>query len=273
MKYGNARRVRSEHHELRTFRPVPANAKCKMQIPKCKMQRVTRPPPPPEPQFAICILHLAICTVLSLAPARFASHASGLSAASCFCCVVFASGAATAAEPDDPNKIPTVKIAFSPMAEPSPALKYQLLPPAIVRRPGNAAVHYGKVKAEQNAVFGDGKVMEKIAELSGMPLDEIPHAGGPARNSSPTTCSARPWASWRTTAASGNRSSGHRGASSAIGTCRFASSPSTRSSCLRFKSRGRSHGYWPPGRGCRSSPASTTTRSKRSRWAMPSGGT
>ena len=72
------------------------------------------------------------------------------------------------------EKIPTVKIVLYPAAEPVPALKYQLLPPMIERRSGNAAVLYGKVTAEQNRFFGDQKLQEKITEWLEVPFDKFP---------------------------------------------------------------------------------------------------
>jgi hypothetical protein len=72
------------------------------------------------------------------------------------------------------ERIPTVKITLHPAAEPVPALKYQLLPPMIERRPGNAAVIYGKVTAEQNAFFGNHKLWENILQWLEVPFDKFP---------------------------------------------------------------------------------------------------
>lgn len=55
-------------------------------------------------------------------------------------CLGFAS--APAAEPE--KKPEVVRLAITPAAEPLPALKYQLLPKFLDRRPGNAAVDYGR---------------------------------------------------------------------------------------------------------------------------------
>jgi len=68
----------------------------------------------------------------------------------------------------------SIKLVLYPAAEPKPALKYLLLPPFVERRPGNAAVHYGKVKAEQNAFFCNNEIQTKIAEWSNTPLDKFP---------------------------------------------------------------------------------------------------
>jgi len=66
----------------------------------------------------------------------------------------------TAAAEDDPY--PPVKIVLHPAPEPKPALKYRLFPDILDRKPGNAAVVYGKVKAEQPGFFGNAEVWEKI---------------------------------------------------------------------------------------------------------------
>lgn len=68
----------------------------------------------------------------------------------------------------------TAKIAVYPAAAPSPALKYQLLPTLVDRRPGNAAVDYGKVTAEQTAFFGNQQLQEKIGKWLQGPLDQFP---------------------------------------------------------------------------------------------------
>jgi hypothetical protein len=72
------------------------------------------------------------------------------------------------------ERTPSIKIALYPAAEPVPALKYQLLPPMIERRPGNAAVLYGKVTAEQNAFFGNQKLWENILQWLDVPFDKFP---------------------------------------------------------------------------------------------------
>ena len=72
---------------------------------------------------------------------------------------------------------PTRRLTLYPAAEPRPALKYQLLPPLVDRRPGNAAVLYNKLglmfrggpefKVEQEKIsqWGDGDLL---------PLKEFP---------------------------------------------------------------------------------------------------
>ncbi len=47
----------------------------------------------------------------------------------------------------------TAQIVLYPMAAPRPALKYQLLPPFLERRPGNAAVWWNRLLAERNVFF------------------------------------------------------------------------------------------------------------------------
>jgi hypothetical protein len=79
-----------------------------------------------------------------------------------------------AGKPSEANKAPVVKLVLHPAAEPRPALKYQLLPPIMDRRPGNAAVLYGKVTAEQLPFFGNQEQWEKIVKWIDTPLAEFP---------------------------------------------------------------------------------------------------
>jgi hypothetical protein len=76
--------------------------------------------------------------------------------------------------PSKEDKVPTVKLVLHPAPEPRPALKYQLLPPIVDRRPGNAAVLYGKVTAEQLPFFGNQEQWEKIVKWIDTPLAEFP---------------------------------------------------------------------------------------------------
>jgi len=80
-------------------------------------------------------------------------------------------------KPSEEDKTPTVKLVLHAAAEPRPALKYQLLPPIVDRRPGNAAVLYGKVTAEQLPFFTDREGLEKIVKWIDMPLEELPKDG------------------------------------------------------------------------------------------------
>jgi len=76
-----------------------------------------------------------------------------------------------AAAKDEPE---TVKLVLHPAPEPRPAMKYFLYPPLLERRPGNAAVLYGKVTAEQQQFFGNKELWEKILKWVDMPLDKLP---------------------------------------------------------------------------------------------------
>jgi len=72
----------------------------------------------------------------------------------------------------DEAQLPT-KITLHPAAAPRPLLKYRLQPEFIDRIPGNAAVYYGKVKAEQNPFFSNRELLEKIDRWTRAPLDEL----------------------------------------------------------------------------------------------------
>ncbi|MGD0516570.1 MAG: hypothetical protein ABSA26_03460 [Thermoguttaceae bacterium] len=72
------------------------------------------------------------------------------------------------------SKIKTVKITLHPMAEPSPALKYKLLPAFIDLKPGNAAVFYNKLLAESLRLFlGENEMWDKAGAWSEAPLAEL----------------------------------------------------------------------------------------------------
>lgn len=81
--------------------------------------------------------------------------------------------ATMAAESGGEDKDPVVKLVLHPMAEARPALRYQLLPGIIDRRPGNAAVDYGKVMSENTALFGDRELWDKIDHWTSAPLEEL----------------------------------------------------------------------------------------------------
>lgn len=66
-----------------------------------------------------------------------------------------------------------VRLVIRPAAAPRPALRYQLLPTVFERRPGNAAVYYGKIKAERTSFFADRDKFEKIYHCLDAPLEEI----------------------------------------------------------------------------------------------------
>ncbi|HUY31991.1 MAG TPA: hypothetical protein VMV69_04360 [Pirellulales bacterium] len=81
-----------------------------------------------------------------------------------------------AAEPDDENTPPTVRLNVRPAAPPRPALKYQLLPDIRDRRPGNAAVHYNKrgLRYPGNQPPNDPFAYEWLdAPLGDLPLDKV----------------------------------------------------------------------------------------------------
>lgn len=93
------------------------------------------------------------------------------------CCAVAVCGAAmTQAAGAEPaaEKPATLKVVLHAAAAPVPALKYQLLPPIIERRPGNAAVDYGKVTAEQSTSLGHQPGQDKIGKWLEGPLDTFP---------------------------------------------------------------------------------------------------
>lgn len=72
------------------------------------------------------------------------------------------------AEPEPP-----VKLALHPRAEPKPALKYRLLPNRLDQISGNAAVHYGKVTAEEWVFFGRQEMRDKVDQWQEMPLEKL----------------------------------------------------------------------------------------------------
>ena len=73
-----------------------------------------------------------------------------------------------------PDEIKTKKLVLYPAPAPKPALKYILLPPYLDRKPGNAAVWYGKVTAEQLNLFGNRKLWERMPKLLETPLADLP---------------------------------------------------------------------------------------------------
>jgi hypothetical protein len=60
-----------------------------------------------------------------------------------------------------------------PMPVSDPPLRYQLLPGLLDRLPGNAAVDYGKVTAEQRQFFTNDKLAKQIVDWSSAPLEEL----------------------------------------------------------------------------------------------------
>ena len=65
------------------------------------------------------------------------------------------------------------KIVLYPAAAPRPALKYQLLPTPLERKPGNAVVFYGKLKAEEDNFYGNRKLRKKLYDYLDAPLEEL----------------------------------------------------------------------------------------------------
>jgi hypothetical protein len=57
--------------------------------------------------------------------------------------------------------------------EPTPALKYRLLPGYLEQISGNAAVYYGKVTAEETAFFGKQEWRDKVERWQELPLEEL----------------------------------------------------------------------------------------------------
>ena len=71
-----------------------------------------------------------------------------------------------------PSVAPT-RLILTPMKPPLPAMKYELLPKAIDRTTGNAAVHYGKVKSEQNHFFASKEISKTIEMARERPLSDL----------------------------------------------------------------------------------------------------
>ena len=84
------------------------------------------------------------------------------------CFIVLGFNAGLRADDEHP-----VKLTLHPMAAPTPALKYRLLPPATELNSGNAAVPYGKVTAEQWTFFPKYANTDIIDTWQEMPLDKL----------------------------------------------------------------------------------------------------
>ncbi len=81
-----------------------------------------------------------------------------------------------AAKPQDAagaEQVKTVRFTLRPAAEPAEALKYQLLPEFLGRRPGNAAVLYNKI-ALYFTQQTNCKPDENVAKWLDVPLDQLP---------------------------------------------------------------------------------------------------
>lgn len=81
-----------------------------------------------------------------------------------------------AAETKKPPPVRTVRLVLHPAPAPRPALRYQLLPPLSERRPGNAAVWWNRVPAEQFAFFQEcrskGGRADRIRKWFQVPLGD-----------------------------------------------------------------------------------------------------
>lgn len=76
-------------------------------------------------------------------------------------------------EPPQKTEVPPTTLRLTPCAAPQPKLKYLLLPTIIDQQPGNAAVHYGKVKSEQNYFFTAKEVADAIESAQNVPLSAL----------------------------------------------------------------------------------------------------
>jgi hypothetical protein len=89
---------------------------------------------------------------------------------------MLSSRVASASSPDVPEEQKTVQIVLYSAAEPQPALKYQLLPPFLERRPGNAAVWWNRIQAERsgffNAFYADNGPWSRIEKWMEMPIGD-----------------------------------------------------------------------------------------------------
>jgi len=76
----------------------------------------------------------------------------------------------------DGKQPPAISLVVRPAAPPRSALKYQLLPSSVLdRRPGNAAVHYGRI-AMLLADKSQPDKLQKVAEWLETPLEKLPRA-------------------------------------------------------------------------------------------------
>jgi len=74
-------------------------------------------------------------------------------------------------EPDDPVQV--TRLTIHPAAEPSPALRYRLLPSLIDMRPGNAAVFYNKACLMYSEARDRKKELDKLAEWLDAPIESL----------------------------------------------------------------------------------------------------
>jgi hypothetical protein len=76
-------------------------------------------------------------------------------------------------EKEEDTSLKIVKIVLHPAAAPRPALKYQLLPPLVDRRPGNAVTQYLKAPHEYAGLYSNRKFWDLLDEWAGTPLPEL----------------------------------------------------------------------------------------------------
>lgn len=76
----------------------------------------------------------------------------------------------------DWSAVPAIKLMLRPADEPSPALKYRLLPSVAELVPGNAALAYGRANAADwtRWLYARPEVVEREAELAKLRLKELP---------------------------------------------------------------------------------------------------
>ncbi len=89
----------------------------------------------------------------------------------CFLVLFVVSGGVHSAYGAD-DESPT-KIVLHPAPAPKPLLKHQLLPTMYERRPGNAAVFYGRVKSEQTLYFSSKDIWKEIYEADDATLSRV----------------------------------------------------------------------------------------------------
>jgi hypothetical protein len=65
------------------------------------------------------------------------------------------------------------KLVLYPSPAPRPALKYQFMPTPLERKPGNAVVFYGKLKAERNGFYCDRKLQDTLYSYLDAPLETL----------------------------------------------------------------------------------------------------
>ncbi|HVX12015.1 MAG TPA: hypothetical protein VHC22_12600 [Pirellulales bacterium] len=72
------------------------------------------------------------------------------------------------------DEAPTTRLSLVAAAEPSPALRYRLLPSLLDQRPGNAAVFYNKANLILSQRGDGNKEFEKVDKWLETPLDKLP---------------------------------------------------------------------------------------------------